>query len=269
MDCYSIFVTGGRAGLGRSQIAANLAIALQQHGHDSLLLDLDLGRSELLDILGVAPTGTLSEMLSGRRTLDHVITEGPGGIRILSGGPELERLAWLSPHQEAHLLGGLQEIEETFDFVIADVGAGVANSVMTMVLSADEVLALTTPEPAVLDDAYAALRMAGRRNPGSRISLCVNRVNSSDEGQMTAMRLNGISRSFLNTEVAYAGSVHEDVAVDRARSQSRAVLLTYPTSRFAKDIKKLALNWSTNPDLCGGALSGRLADQLDNAVAAG
>lgn len=265
---YTIVVTGGRTGLGRTQVASNLAIALQQQDRSTVIVDLDIGLDNLRSALGITPSRTLAEALGGRASLDDLLTEGPGGIAVLRGGAELDQLPALSAAQAHNLLCVMVRMESLFDFIVLDAGVGSSLSALTFVRSAQEALILTSPDPDDMPAAYSALKMVGRRSPATAISLCVNFAASEDDA-VAAQRLVGVARSFLYADLRMAGVLREDAAVALAERDERPVLLTYPTCMFAKDVVKLASYWTrqgaAEPAL---GLAERLAVELSPALSA-
>lgn len=265
---YTIVVTGGRTGLGRTQVAANLAIALQQQERSTVLVDLDIGQDNLRSALGISPPRSLAEALSGRARLEDLLAEGPGGIAILRGGAELEQVAALTSAQTRNLLGELVRLESRFDFIVMDAGIGSSLSALAFVRSAHEALTLTAPDADDMTAAYTVLKMVSRRSPGTAISLCVNFAASEDDA-VAAQRLVSVARSFLHAELRVAGVIREDAAVRLAERAERPVLLTYPTCMFARDIVKLSSFWTreraAEPAL---GLAERLAVELSPSLSA-
>src|SRR5262245_5919035 len=85
----SLVLTSGKGGVGTSNLALNLAIALGALGQRVLLVDADLGLANIDLLCGLAPASDLGDVLAGDRPLADAIVEGPGGIRIGPGAPGL------------------------------------------------------------------------------------------------------------------------------------------------------------------------------------
>jgi flagellar biosynthesis protein FlhG len=77
-----IAVTGGKGGVGKTNVSLNTAIALGQQGNRVLVLDADLGLANCDVMLGLRVEKNLSHVLSGECELDEILVEGPGGIKI-------------------------------------------------------------------------------------------------------------------------------------------------------------------------------------------
>ena len=78
-----IAVSSGKGGVGKTNVAANVAVALARSGKRVLVLDADIGLGNLDVLLGLVPRYTIEDVLSGVRTLDEITVEGPAGIRVL------------------------------------------------------------------------------------------------------------------------------------------------------------------------------------------
>ena len=72
-----ITVTGGKGGVGKSNVTLNVAVAMAAQGKRVLVLDADLGLANIDVMLGLRVQRNLSHVLSGECTLDEIIVEGP------------------------------------------------------------------------------------------------------------------------------------------------------------------------------------------------
>ena len=103
MHRFSIAITSGKGGVGKTQMAANLAVALAQRGRKLLLLDADLGLAGLDLALGVTPIHNLSAVIEGRMKPEDILTEGPLGIRLLPASPGRYEMATFAERPPAAL----------------------------------------------------------------------------------------------------------------------------------------------------------------------
>src|SRR5205085_7912256 len=81
-----IAVTGGKGGVGKSNVAVNVALALAARGRRVALLDADLALANADVLFGLNPAQHLGHVLAGRCTLADVIVETAGGVRLVPGG---------------------------------------------------------------------------------------------------------------------------------------------------------------------------------------
>src|SRR3546814_10676537 len=100
-----IAVTGGKGGVGKTNVSVNLSLALAELGRRVMLLDADLGLANVDVLLGLTPKRTLADVIGGRCELRDVLLQGPGGIRIVpaaSGPPSMVQLPPAQHRSEKH-----------------------------------------------------------------------------------------------------------------------------------------------------------------------
>jgi flagellar biosynthesis protein FlhG len=235
-----IAVASGKGGVGKSNLALNLSLALRELGSEVLLMDADLGTANLDVLLGLRPIYTLGDLLSERIGIDQLLQEGPGGLRLLPGGSGLSHLANLSMAELRRLVGALRPLETAADFIVIDTGAGVSQAVTAFALAADQVLVVTTPEPTAMTDAYALMKALVRENPALLFRLVVNRAESVREAEQTAARVAATALQFLGTAVDLLPAVPEDRALVRAVKGQVPLLLAAPESPASVAIRRIA-----------------------------
>ncbi len=254
----TLAVASGKGGVGKTNLAANLALALAQRGKQVLLVDGDLGLASVDLLLGLSPRRTLRDVVLGRRPIEDVLLEGPCGIRVLPAGNGIQELADLDDFRREKLVRSITSLDGNLDFVIVDTGAGIGRNVTAMALAADEVLVVTTPEPPSFSDAYALIKVLARHPLGAAPRLVVNMVSSQDEWQEVAARIALVSRRFLGLELTQWGFVYHDPAVGQAVQKQEALLLAYPYSLASKCIQQLAARVLEDPGLASSGLEGFL-----------
>ena len=125
----TIAVTGGKGGVGKTNVSANLAVALAGMGKRTLLLDADLGLANIDVILGLQPKHTLADLVAGRCTLEEVIIEGPGGVLVVPAASGRRHMAELQPAEHVGLVNVFSELERDLDVMIIDTAAGITDIV--------------------------------------------------------------------------------------------------------------------------------------------
>ena len=78
-----IAVTGGKGGVGKSNVSINLSLALAERGRRVVLLDADLGLANIDVLLGISSKGNIADVISGEASLKDILVEGPNGIKIV------------------------------------------------------------------------------------------------------------------------------------------------------------------------------------------
>ena len=154
-----ITVTGGKGGVGKSNVSLNLAVSLCQQGKKVLLLDADLGLANIDVMLGIRVSKNLSHVLSGECTLDDVMVEGPHGLKIVPATSGTQSMVELTPAQHAGLIRAFSELKTQIDILIVDTAAGIADMVLAFARAAQDVLIVVCDEPTSITDAYALMKI--------------------------------------------------------------------------------------------------------------
>ncbi|MBI2896004.1 MAG: MinD/ParA family protein [Deltaproteobacteria bacterium] len=230
----TIAVTSGKGGVGKTQIAANLAVGLAQKGLKVVLLDADLGLASLDLALGLKPQFDLRSVLDGEKNIDEILLEGPAGVHLVPACPGRYEMANLNGTERAALANAVDEVAKKFDVLVIDTGAGIGGNAVTFASAADDVLLVTTPDPTAVRDAYAMAKVLNRRSGLERIHLVSNQVASEAEGLELHSRLDAIVRRFLTLELGYLGCIPRDESVRQACAAGEPFVLRSPSSVAAR-----------------------------------
>ncbi len=241
-----ITVTSGKGGVGKSNVAVNLAVQMQKLGKKVLIFDADFGLANVEVMFGAIPEYNLSDVIYRGKNVREIITEGPVGIGFVSGGTGITGMNDLSKEQILYLVKSLRELDEMADVILIDTGAGISDHVLEFVIASPEVIVITTPEPSSLTDAYSLLKTL-YRNPNfmrtrTTINVVANRVTSVEEGQHVYDKLNSVVSQFLQGELHYLGMIPRDNALEKSVRQQKTVSLNVPGSRSAKAFEGMAVS---------------------------
>lgn len=244
-----ISVTSGKGGVGKTTLAVNLALAAQQAGTATVLLDADLGLANIDIVLGVYPPHNLLHVLRGEKSIGEIVCPGPMGLRLVAGGSGWVELANSNTAQLGRFIAGLAELDSTSDLIIIDTGAGLADSVLSFLKASEEIIVVTTPEPTAITDAYAMIKIASKQE-AKRIHVIVNRAQSRQQAEAVFGKIAATAKRFLQVEPDFAGWVPEDSLVTKSIINQRPILLQYPDSGVAVAIRRLqaALFSSSHPE---------------------
>jgi len=235
-----IAVTGGKGGVGKTSVTANLAIGLAQRGRSTLVLDADLGLANIDVMLGLQPRWNLSHVLSGERTLDEVMVTGPKGIRVVPASSGIRQMANLGPLEHGGLIRAFSDLAQPFDVMLIDTAAGIHDSVLTFTRAAHHVLVVVCDEPASLTDAYALIKVLSRDRGVSRFRVLANQTRTPGEGRDLHQKLARVCDRFLDVTLEYAGSIPYDDFMRRAAQRQAAVIDLYPGAIASQGFKNLA-----------------------------
>lgn len=235
-----IAVTSGKGGVGKTNIAVNLALALRQLDYKVALIDVDLGLANVDIILGINPPYTLGHVFRGEKTINEIIVDGPLGLKLLAGGSGVADLANLNGWRLEVFINSLERLNQEYDFIILDTGAGIHRNVLSFVLATTEVLVVTTPEPTAITDAYGLIKVIKQRSPQTQVRLIVNMAKSPNEAEMVAEKLNSVLREYVQWEIEYLGYVLYDSQVNKAVAEQTPILLSHPSSMTSRSLKRIA-----------------------------
>jgi flagellar biosynthesis protein FlhG len=156
-----VAVGGGKGGVGKTLLAANLAASLAQAGRRVVAVDTDLEGANLHTVLGVAaPRTSLADFVAKRETdLRKLVVDTPiPGLRLIAGTHGHLGAPQPRSFRRVTLLGQLRALAA--DHVLVDLGAGTHPSVMDYFLVGDDGILVLTPEPTSVENAYSFLRAA-------------------------------------------------------------------------------------------------------------
>jgi flagellar biosynthesis protein FlhG len=226
-----IAVSSGKGGVGKTNIAINLAIAYARLGKKVIVMDADLGLANVNVVLGV---------IRRQKKLSDIIMDTEYGIQIVAGASGFSKIANLSEDERSNFIQELHELSSA-DLVIIDTGAGVSNNVISFIAASDDVIIVTTPEPTAITDAYGIIKIIATEvdNLDLGLKLVVNRVGSVSEAKRVANRVISIASHFLNLKVDYLGFVFQDKLVHNAVINQKPFFVLDEKSRASICIKHL------------------------------
>lgn len=258
----TVAVVGAKGGVGRSVIAANLAVALGRTGHRVLLFDADLVLGDAarllgaLDAPGAGPPGRpavrpgLLDVLHGRARLDDVVREGPSGTSVIPSSGGDPRLCALSLMDHASLVALFSDLDTTADTLVIDTPSGLSDEALCHAGAAREILVVTGPEPAAMEYAIAAMRTLHERYRTRRFRIVANGARDAAHGldlyaelaQRVGVAVDARTGAAVGADwlLDYAGSVPTDPKLVEAVARGRPVAELFPRAPSALAFGKLA-----------------------------
>jgi len=236
----AIAVSSGKGGVGKSNIAVNLAIALSQINLKVCLLDADLGTANADVLCNLSPRRTLEHVVNGQCRLWEAMQLAPGGFRLAPGASGVANLADLGAAPRRALLQQLLALERIADVILIDTGAGINTNVVTFAAAAHTTVVVTTPEPTAMTDAYAMIKSLFARAPQANVELVVNMAANESESERIFLRMDRVCRTFLNRSLTYAGWLPLDAAVAEAVRRRMPFVLHAPDSAVTQSLRGLS-----------------------------
>jgi flagellar biosynthesis protein FlhG len=233
-------ITSGKGGVGKTNIAANLALCMVAAKKRVLLIDADISLGNLDLVMNIRSKYNISHVISGAKRLEEIVQTGPDGLQIICGASGLDRLADISEHEQRRLLDHLGGLQSQTDVVVIDTAAGISSAVIGFCLASDHVLVVTTPEATAMTDAYGVIKVLIKRQYKGPISVVVNMARNEAEGKRTYERMAEVARKFLQADLYYAGVLLRDERLCAAVRSRKPVVIAYPKSQIACALSALA-----------------------------
>ncbi len=155
-------VGGGKGGVGKTLLAANVAITLARTGARVIVLDLDLGGANMHTALGVDSSGLPSFTdYFERKIVSMQELARPAcvnNLQIISGAQDSISIANISHVQKQKLLSKIRTL--SCDYVVLDLGAGTTFNTLDFFLSADVGILTVLPESTSVENTYRFIKSA-------------------------------------------------------------------------------------------------------------
>lgn len=235
----AIAIVSGKGGVGKSNFSLNFSISLARKGYKVLVFDMDIGMGNLDILMGRSSDKSIVNYLNGTSSLKEVMMEGPEGIFYIAGGTGLTQLVQFDEGKLRSFTDDLHRELDQFDFLIFDMGAGVTEDSLRFLLSVNEIIVVTTPEPTSLTDAYATLKHLNMFDNTIPFYVVVNRALSEKDGRETLKRLSDVVQKFLNKKIVSLGMLPDDRDVQRSVRNQIPFLLNSPKSEAARAIERI------------------------------
>ncbi len=235
-----ITVTGGKGGVGKTNICANLAVSMSMLGRRVMLFDGDLGLANVDVLFGLQPQFTMADVVRGTRTLPEVVVSGPAGVMVVPGASGLSDMANLSAVQNAGIVNVFSNLGCELDVLLVDTPAGISDPVLRFAEAAHEVMVVVCDEPTSITDAYAVIKVLSRERNVSRFRIVTNMTREGGHGRQLFEKLLRVTERFLDVSLDHAGSIPYDDRVWRAVQLQAPFVTAFPTSLAASALKQLA-----------------------------
>src|SRR5258708_4469460 len=159
-----IAVTGGKGGVGKTTVSANLAVSIAASGRDVMLVDADLGLANVDVVLGLHTRFHLGNVIEGECALEDAIVTGPHGLQIVPAASGIKRMATLSPAEHAGIIRAFRDLYHRVEVLVVDTAAGLHDTVMTFSQAAHHMVVGVFAETASVSDSYTLFKVFSREH---------------------------------------------------------------------------------------------------------
>ncbi len=235
-----IAISSGKGGVGKTSVTTNLGIALAQLGAKVCILDADTGLANINILLNLNPEYTIEHLLNGEKSIDEIMLDGPSGIKVVPAASGITTCVDLDQAQHQLLSQALTQLESRFDYLLIDTAAGIGETVLEFLASAQYCVLVISPEPTSLTDAFALMRVMKRKALKQPIYTIVNRTPSPQKGSEVFRRFSAAAKKYLQTRIGYMGNITEDPTISSAICLQTPIIVAQPHSPASRDIRTLA-----------------------------
>ncbi len=234
-----VAIASGKGGVGKTNLAANFALALGRSGVRVLAVDADMGLANLDIVLGLAPAHTSAELMNGEVDIEDILVPAGHDVWLLPGTSGSFEAANLEELRRYELMTAIDTLDGRFDAVVVDTGSGLSASTLGFCGATEEILLVVTAEPTGLSDGLGMLRVLQRQHGIRNVKVVASRVGHPDEGRESFEQLEGMASRSLDVRLEYLGALPEDPHVGRAVMRGQPVGEAYPDSPFSQAIAEV------------------------------
>lgn len=250
-----ITVSGGKGGTGKSFVAVNLAVEIAKNlsvgemnrktmsNSRVLLFDADYHLSNTHLFLGIKQPAYLDKIVIKPQDILNYVTATDYGVDLISFGGDERRVNNTELKFNDRILSELNKLEEYYDVIVVDTGAGLNRMILNQIIFADNVVLVVNPESTSLLDAYKLIKFISleKHRPKS-IDICVNRVTSMEEAIATFRKLEATKNQFgVKMNIFFSGAVYADKqGFDAAMMRGAPAVMMDPTSHFVQSFSAMA-----------------------------
>lgn len=209
-------IGSGKGGVGKTLTTVHLAMSLARHGNKVLIIDGDLGLSNVDIVLGLEVRYSIHDVLNAKVSMQEIIIPVEHGVDVIPSGSGFARLAALSLGERIELIEQLQSVIHGYDYIIIDTGAGIHPNVLHLNSISDEIIVVTTPEPHAMTDAYAFIKVMSQEYSIKRANLVVNKAVSKGQGLKVGQNMSEVCTRYLGLSLQMLGTVPNDELVQRS-----------------------------------------------------
>ncbi|MDJ0939382.1 MAG: MinD/ParA family protein [Woeseiaceae bacterium] len=225
-----VAVCSGKGGVGKTNVATNLAVALAAMGREVCLLDADMSLANVDVLLGLQPKFNLSHVVAGQVDLESTIMRGPKNLRIVPASSGTFAMTDLAPAAQAGLIQAFSDLGRQPELLIVDTAAGISPAVARFVQAAQHPVVVVRDEPASLTDAYALVKVFSQNYGVTRFNVITNQSRRANDGRKLFAKLTRVTDTYLDVVLRHLGDVPDDRYLAKAVQEQRSVVDAYPQS---------------------------------------
>ena len=236
----TLAIISGKGGVGKSNFSLNFALTLQNRGYRTLLIDMDIGMGNIDILMGTQSRFTIVDFFRNNIGFENIITKGFEGLDYIAGGSGLSDFVDIEEEKFESFFQHFHMLLSQYDYILLDMGAGISTDSLKFILSVDDCIVITTPEPTSITDAYAAMKFIHTRNNTLPLYLVVNRTITKKDGVETLQKLRQVVKQFLHRDLINLGYIPDDANVAQAVRKQIPFVFFNEKSEASKALREIA-----------------------------
>lgn len=237
---YVVGITGGKGGVGKSNVAVNLSVSLASLGYKPLIIDADINMGNVELLLGVKSKNNISDLLNSSCKLEDVLVKDVYGVDVLPTGIGGSNSREISSENIVSIINHIEHSSTDHDVIIIDTSAGSGSSVMNILSLCSDILVVGCNEPTAIMDAYSLIKTMNLYFGRNDFLFLANMVASENNAKQAYRSLTRVSDNFLNVNIKYWGHIPNDKDVAKAVCKQKPYMVNSPKSMAAQSISVLA-----------------------------
>ncbi len=235
-----ITISSGKGGVGKTNFAVNLACLFGSLRKKILLFDADIGLANVDILINIKPEKTIYDYLEGLGSIKEIIIPTEFGFDVFPSASGFLELSHLTDEQFEKLLEIFVNIDENYDIIIFDTGAGISDNVIRFANLSDEILIITQPEPTAVTDAYALMKVIHNEYDTDGFFFFFNRVKNKEAAFQIFNHLKKVTDKFLKINII----LREDLNLIRSVKSQKPLYALDKNSKYIRDLRLIAQSLS-------------------------
>ncbi|WP_041285866.1 MinD/ParA family ATP-binding protein [Desulfomonile tiedjei] len=234
--CEIVAFTGGQGAPGRTFLSFNIATILGFMGFGVTFVELGNSKTGMCSYFGIEPLHSTYDFAAGLCSAEEAVIHCGNNLDLIVQSDEA---SIIGERENKLLFDRLDELQKT-DFIIADAPEGVPDSLIPVLDSASNVLAVITPEQVEASESFRFIRNLADICRGKHIHVILNRAPAPELAEIMCNRLEHDFARMLGIPMDCAWFVPEEPSVPEARDARVPFITLNPASETSLKLVQLA-----------------------------
>lgn len=234
-----IAISSGKGGVGKTTLSCQLGLALAEQNKRVLMIDGDLGLSNMDIHFAVKPQFHLGDVIKGK-SIKECITPLFKNIDLMAGGSGLVELTQLNAFQRRELINQVQDMQFSYDYGIIDSSSGIYEHVLHLNAIADDCIIVLTQDPSSFADAYAMIKVLHQKYKIQNFKIVCNQMKGM-RGEQLFIKFSEVVERFLSVRLSLLGSLPFDENLHKIAIQQRLIMRHQSQSDLAQIFRQMAV----------------------------